>query len=91
MVRGDDGVEAFRQPNNRFDPHTALTKTHRLETIQQFPGKNGVKKNIDVPGVMAKFGDMFLKFPEDYLTEALLDDLKTEAFNPHHPPALSVM
>ena len=25
MVRGDDGVGAFRQLNNRFDPQTALT------------------------------------------------------------------
>ena len=36
MVRGDDGVESFRQLNNRFDPQTALTKSHRLKAIQKF-------------------------------------------------------
>ena len=40
MVRGDDCVEGFRQLNNRFDPHTALTKSVRLKSIQEFPGKN---------------------------------------------------
>ena len=34
LVRDDDGVEAFRQLNNRFDPQTALTKSHRLKQIQ---------------------------------------------------------
>ena len=28
MVRGDDGVKAFRQLNNWFDPQTALAKSH---------------------------------------------------------------
>ena len=61
MVWGDDGVEVFRQLNNRFDPHMALTKWHRLKSIQNFPGKNGVKKSIDVPAVLAKFEDILLK------------------------------
>ena len=32
-VRDDDGVEAFRQLNCRYDPVTALTKSHRLKLI----------------------------------------------------------
>ena len=51
-----------RQLNNRFDPHTALTKSQRPQKIQKFPGKNGVKKNIDVPAVLAKFEDLLLKY-----------------------------
>ena len=35
MVRGDDGVEAFRQLNNRFDPHMALIKSIRLKTASR--------------------------------------------------------
>ena len=49
MVRGDDFVEGFWQLNNRFDPHTALTKSVRLKSMQRFASKNGVQKNIDVP------------------------------------------
>ena len=48
MVREDDGVEAFSQLNNRFDPHTALTISHRLKAIQNFSEKNCAKKNVDV-------------------------------------------
>ena len=39
-VRDDDGVEAFRQRNCRFDPMSALTKAHRLKAIQKVPEKN---------------------------------------------------
>jgi len=89
MVRGDDGVEAFRQLNNRFDPQTALTKSHRLKAIQKFPGKNGVKKNVDVPAVLARFEDLLIKYYEDYESEALSDDLKKEALKELIPPALA--
>ena len=78
MVRGDDGIEAFRQLNNRFDPQTALTKSHRLKAIRKFPGKNCVKKNVEVPAMLAKFEDILFKHYEDYKTEALSDDLKKE-------------
>ena len=46
LVRDDDGIEAFRQLNNRFDPQTALTKSHRLKQIQKFTDKNRAKTNI---------------------------------------------
>ena len=89
MVRGDDGVEAFRQLNNRVDPHTDLTKWHRLKAIHKFPGQSGVKKNVDVPAVcFAKFEDLLLKHYEDYESEALSDDLKKEALKELIPPAL---
>ena len=39
-VRDDDGVEAFRQLNCRYDPAMALTKSHRLKAIQRFIDKN---------------------------------------------------
>ena len=64
MVLGDDGVEAFRQLNNRFDPHTALTKSVRLKSIQKVPGRSCVKKNTDVPAALAKFEDLLLKYYE---------------------------
>ena len=89
MVIGDDGVEAFRQLNNRFDLQTALTKSHRLKAIQNFPGKSGVKKNVEVPAVLAKFEDMLLKYDEDYETEAFSVDLKKEALKDVIPPALA--
>ena len=79
MMRGDDGVEAFRQFNSRFDPHTASTKSHRLKAILQFREKNHVKKNVDVPSVLARFEEMFLKHVEDYEFDALSDDLEKEA------------
>ena len=47
-VREDDGVEAFRLLNCRYDPVTALTKSHRLKAIQRFVDKNRAKKNTDV-------------------------------------------
>ena len=34
-VREDDGVEAFRQLNCRYDPVTALTKSRRLKAIRR--------------------------------------------------------
>ena len=87
-VREDDGVEAFRQLNVRFDPMTALTKSHRLKAIQRFVDKSRAKKNVDVPAVLARFEDLLLRYSEDYQTEALSDDLKKEALKDLIPPAL---
>ena len=53
-VRDDDGIEALRQLNLRFDPMTASTKSHRLKAIQRFTDKNRPKKNVDVPGAPAQ-------------------------------------
>ena len=86
-VLEDDGVEAFSQLISRFDPHTALTKSRRLKAIQKFPGKNKVKKNVDVPAVLAKFEDVLLRYAEGYQSQALPDDLKNEAFKELIPPA----
>ena len=61
MVRVDDGLEAFWQLNNRFDPHTSLTKSVRLKSIQKFPGNNCAKKNTGVPAALAKFEILLLK------------------------------
>ena len=72
----DDGVEAFRQLTCRFDPHTALTKSHRLRAIPKLPEANKAKKNTDVPAVLAKFGDLLFNYAEDYQMEAMSDDLK---------------
>ena len=71
-----------------FDLQTALTKSYCLKSIQKFPEKSRAKKNIDVPGVLARFEDMLLQHAEDYKTEALSDDLKKEAFKELIPPAL---
>ena len=60
-VRDDDGIEAFRQLNLRFDPMTALTKSHPLKAIQRFTDKSRAKKNVDVPAVLARFEDLLLK------------------------------
>ena len=78
-VRDDDGVEAFRQLNCRYDPVTALTKSHRLKSIQKFIDKSGAKKNTEVPDLLTRFDDLLLRYNEDYKTEALSDDLKKEA------------
>ena len=86
---GDDGVKAFRQLNCRFDPQTALTKSHRLKAIQRFTEKNRAKKNTDVPSVLARFEDLLLRYHEDYSSEALSDDLKKEALNKFIPPRSS--
>ena len=57
-VHGDDSVEALRELNNWFNPHTALTKSICSKSIQKFPGKNGVKKNTDVPAALPKLEDL---------------------------------
>ena len=75
-VREADGVEAFRQLNSRFDPHTGLTTSHRFKAIQKFPEKNKVKKNVDVPAVLARFEDYLLWYAGDYQSEALSGDLR---------------
>ena len=87
-VRDDDGVEAFRQLNCRYDPMTALTKSHRLKAITKFVDKNRAKKNIDVPELLARFDDLLLRYAEDYKTEALSDDLKKEALKELIPVGL---
>ena len=72
LVRDDDGIEAFRQLNNRFDPQTALTKSHRLKQIQWFSDKNrATKKNVEVPALLARFEDMLFRYQEDYPSDAL--------------------
>ena len=88
LVRDDDGVEAFRQLNNRFDSQTALTKSHRLKQIQKFTDKNRAKKNTEVPAILAKFEDMLLRYREDYSSDALSDDLVKEALKDLIPTAL---
>ena len=50
MVRGDDGVEAFRHLNNRIDPHKALTKSQRIKAIQKFPGLEWRQEECRRPG-----------------------------------------
>ena len=64
MVRGDGRVEAFRQHNNRFDPHFALTKSHGLMAIQKCSENHTVKKNVDVPSVMARIRSV-VRRPQD--------------------------
>ena len=64
LVRDEDGIEAFRQLNNRFDLQTALTKSHRLK-IQRLSEKNRAKKNVDVPALLARFEDMLTRYRED--------------------------
>ena len=60
-VRDDDGIEAFRQRNCRFDPQTALTKSHRFKAIQKVSENNRAKKNPDAPGILARLEDLLLK------------------------------
>ena len=88
LVRDDDGVEAFRQLNNRFDPQTALTKSHRLKQIQKFSDKNRAKTNVEVPALLSKFEDLLVRYHEDYKSEALSDDLKKDAIKELIPKAL---
>jgi hypothetical protein len=90
LVRDDDGVEAFRQLNNRFDPQTALTKSYRLKQIQKFTDNNRAKTNVEVPALLPKFEDMLLRYHENYSSEALSDDLKKEALKDLIPKALEV-
>ena len=87
-VRDDDGLEAFRHLNCRYDPVTALTKSHRIKAIQRFVGKSRATKNTDVPDLLARFDDLRLRYSEDYDTEALSDDLKKEALKELIPVAL---
>ena len=82
------GVEAFRQLNNRFDPQTALTKSHRLKQIQKFADKNRAKTNVEVPALLPRFEDMLFRYHEDYHSEGLSDDLKKEALKELIPKAL---
>ena len=69
-------------------PETALTKSHPLKAIQKLSEKNRAKKDTDVPGVLARFEDLLLKYNEDYNTDALSDDLKKEALKELIPVAL---
>ena len=87
-VRDDDGIEAFRQLNCRYDPVTALTKSHRLKAIQRFVDKNKAKKNTEVPDLLARFDDLLLRYHDDYKTDALSDDLKKEALKELIPVSL---
>ena len=87
-MQEDDGVEAFRQLNCRFDPMTALTELHRLKAIQRFAENSRAKKNTEVPAVLAQFEDLLLRYSEDYSSEALSDDLKKEALKELIPSAL---
>ena len=88
LVRDDDGVEAFRQRNNRFDTQTALTKSHRLRQIQKITDNNRAKTNVEVPALLARFEDMFFIYHKDYNSEALSDDLKKEALEELIPKVL---
>ena len=51
----------FVNLNCRFDPQTALTKSYRLKAIQKLSEKNRAKKNINVPGLLARFENLLLK------------------------------
>ena len=57
-MRDDDGVEAFRQFNCRYDPVTVSTKSGRLKSIQKCIDKNRAKKNTEVPDLLARFDDL---------------------------------
>ena len=87
-VRDDDGVEAFRQLNCRYDPVTAHTKSHRLKAIQRSVHKNKAKKNTGVPDLLARFDDLPLRCSEDHKTEAASDDPKKEVLKEFIPGAL---
>jgi hypothetical protein len=53
-VWNDDEIQAFRQLSCRYDPVTALTKSHRLKSIQKFVDKNKAKHNTEVPDLLAR-------------------------------------
>ena len=75
--------------NCRYDPVTALTKSHRLKAIQKFIEKNRGKTHTDVPDILARFDDLLLRYSDDCKTQALSDDLKKEALKELIPGAWS--
>ena len=62
LVKGDNGLEAWRRLVRKFDPQNAEVHAAHLEAIVTFGTRNCVKSVEDVPSVL----DQFQKLLDDY-------------------------
>ena len=88
VVKGDNGLEAWRRLVHRFDPQNPEVHAAQLEHIVTFGTMNGVKQLGDVPTVLDQFQRVLHDYEEAAGDVDINDSTKKKIMMQLLPPVL---